>query len=92
MRTMNNFNKGDLTRSHLLQRASALDLRDVATPSFGHSYAVFDLFIETHFLHLLLFMKNTRQKAATIASNSDSLAKSEVCNQSLVFSFIDEKP
>ena len=37
-------------------------------------------------------MKNTRQNAATIASNSDSLAKSEVCNQSLVFSFIDEKP
>ena len=41
---------------------------------------------------ILLFMKNTKQKAATIASNSDSLAKSEVCNQSLVFSFIDEKP
>ena len=40
----------------------------------------------------LLFMKNTRQKAATIASNSGSLAKSEVCNQSLVFRFIDEKP
>ena len=36
------------------------------------------------------FMKNTRQKVATIALNSDSLAKSEVCSQSLVFSSIDE--
>ena len=41
---------------------------------------------------MLLFIKNTRQKVATIASNSDSKAKSEMCNQSLVFSFIDEKP
>ena len=36
-------------------------------------------------------MKNTGQKTATIASNSDSLVKSEVCNQSLVFSFIDTR-
>ena len=32
---------------------------------------------------ILLFMKNTRQKAATTASSSDSLADNGVCNQSL---------
>ena len=37
-------------------------------------------------------MKNRRQKAATIASNSDSLADSGVCNQSLVSSLIHENP
>ena len=36
-------------------------------------------------------MKNTRQKAVTIASNSDSLPDSSVCNQSLVSSLIHEK-
>ena len=41
---------------------------------------------------ILLLMKNTKQKAVTIASNSDSLMKSEVCNQSLVCSLIHEKP
>ena len=32
------------TRSHYLERASALDFKDAATPRFGHSDVVFDLF------------------------------------------------
>ena len=38
------------------------------------------------------FHEKDKTKTFTIASNSDSLAKSEVCNQSLVFCLIDEKP
>ena len=40
----------------------------------------------------LLFMNNIRQKVATIALNSDRLADSGACNQSLVSSLILEKP
>ena len=36
-------------------------------------------------------MKNTRQKAAIIASNWDRIVDSGVCNQSIVFSFIHEQ-
>ena len=41
---------------------------------------------------ILLFMKNAKQKAATIASNSENLADIDVCNQSLISSLIHEKP
>ena len=41
---------------------------------------------------ILLFMKNKTQKAAIIASKSDSLAESGVRNQSLVSSLIHEEP
>ena len=42
-----------VTRSHYPERASALDLKEPATPRFGHSNVVCDLFIETRFSHLI---------------------------------------
>ena len=45
-------------RSNHLERASDLDFKDSAAPKFGHSFAVFDLFIETHFLHLIALLSN----------------------------------
>ena len=41
------------SRSHCLERASALDFKDAAAPRFGHGDVVFDLFIEPYFLHLM---------------------------------------
>ena len=41
---------------------------------------------------ILLFMKNTKQKAATIALNSENLADIDVCNQILISSLTHEKP
>ena len=40
--------------SHFPEKASALDFRYAFSPQFGHSGVVFDLFIETRFLHLIL--------------------------------------
>ena len=37
---------------------SALDFKDTATPIFSHSKVVFDLFVETHVLHIIAFLFN----------------------------------
>ena len=39
------------SRSYYRKRASALNFKDAATPRFDHSDVVFDLFIETRFVH-----------------------------------------
>ena len=64
------------------------DMDIMGGPNFDRLYHKLKVML---LLLILLFMKNTRQKAATIASNSDSLPDSNVCNQSLVSSLIHEK-
>ena len=46
-------------RSHYPERVSALDFKDAATLRLGHSDVVFDLFIETRFLHFINFLLNS---------------------------------
>ena len=47
------------TRTHYPDKASALDFKDAASPRFGHSDVVFDIFIETgFFLHLIALPSN----------------------------------
>ena len=53
-----------------------------------HLFFIYFTFCRT----ILLFMKNTRQKVATIASNSDSLVKSEVCNQTSFSVLLMKRP
>ena len=48
-------------RSHYQEKASALGFKDTATLRFGHSDVVFDLFIETRFLHLITLLSNFSQ-------------------------------
>ena len=50
--------QGSSARSHYLERASVLDFKDAATLRFGHRDVVFDLFTETHFLHLITLLSN----------------------------------
>ena len=45
-------------RSHYPKRASVLEFKDPATPRFGHSGVVFDLFTETCLLHLISLLSN----------------------------------
>ena len=45
-----------ISRSHYPERASALDFKDTSAPRFGHSDVVFDLFLETRFLHLIALL------------------------------------
>ena len=47
-----------ISRSHYLERASALDFKDTSAPRFGHSDVVFDLFLETRSLHLIALLSN----------------------------------
>ena len=47
-----------ISRSHYSERASALDFKDTSAPRFGHSDVVFDLFLETCFLHLIVLLSN----------------------------------
>ena len=47
-----------ISRSHYPERASALDFKDTSAPRFGHSDVVFDLFLETRFLHLIALLSN----------------------------------
>ena len=37
---------------------SALDFKDTSAPIFGHSDVVFDIFLETRFLHLIALLSN----------------------------------
>ena len=46
-----------ISRSHYPERASALDFKDISAPRFGHSNVVFDLFLETCFLHLIALIQ-----------------------------------
>ena len=47
-----------ISRSHYPERASALDFKDTSAPRFGHSDVVFDIFLETRFLHLIALLSN----------------------------------
>ena len=47
-----------MSRSHYPERASSLDFKDADTPRFGQSNIVLDLFIETHFSHLITLLSN----------------------------------
>ena len=47
-----------ISRSHYSERASALDFKDTSAARFGHSDVVFDLFLETCFLHLIALLSN----------------------------------
>ena len=49
-------------RSHYPERASTLDFKDSATPRFGRSDVVFDLFIEARFLHLMTLLSNFAER------------------------------
>ena len=40
--------------SHYPEITSPLDFKEADVPRFGHSDVVFDLFIETRFLHLII--------------------------------------
>ena len=56
-----------LTRSHYLERASAVDLKDSDIPKFGHSDVVFNLLKETldpliQFLKFFIFLGLTGPK------------------------------
>ena len=50
--------KLSLSSSHYRERSSASDIKYAAATRFGHSDAVFDLFIETQFLHLIALLSN----------------------------------
>ena len=45
-------------KSHHPEGASSSDFKDAATPRFGHSDVVYDLFIEACVLHLIAFLSN----------------------------------
>ena len=55
---MEKISKSMVVRSHYPERASALDFKDTSAPRFGHSDVVFDLFLETRFLHLIALLSN----------------------------------
>ena len=44
--------------AHYPEITSSLDFKDAAIPRFGHSDVIFDLFLETRFLHLVFLYQN----------------------------------
>ena len=64
--------------SHYLTKVSALDFKDTTAPRFGYCDVVFDIFIETSFLHLAVLIEITIRGTRWLLQGKLTLSKTHV--------------